>query len=300
MQRIVVGLATPRVLVQSAPSTSSARSHFSTHSGESRIGASTRLPRRANPLKVRLAESRSAPGKTDDLHLFFRSASVSLERAHARQGSVRHSRRRQGRQNIRDQEGLLQGASVSDFTGSQLTLPPALQLAKKFHPDSNKEKTAKEKFVEIQNAYDVRNQIPLASMRFHSLSPPFRLSAMTRSEPRSTGSALRLSNLASTPTPTPEQLHLSEVLDSVISTVEEGEDSSRAQTSLSRSLVHSGEEEDKLVKDNRSNSTSEKISKSKSLSPSTKLPRERRERSTSLPSSIARRARVAGSRRERK
>lgn len=31
-----------------------------------------------------------------------------------------------------------------------------LQLAKKFHPDSNKDKGAKEKFVEIQEAYDVR------------------------------------------------------------------------------------------------------------------------------------------------
>lgn len=29
------------------------------------------------------------------------------------------------------------------------------QLAKKFHPDTNKDKAAKEKFVEIQSAYDV-------------------------------------------------------------------------------------------------------------------------------------------------
>lgn len=30
-----------------------------------------------------------------------------------------------------------------------------LQLAKKYHPDSSKEPGAKEKFVEIQEAYDV-------------------------------------------------------------------------------------------------------------------------------------------------
>lgn len=30
-----------------------------------------------------------------------------------------------------------------------------VQLAKKYHPDSSKEKGAKEKFVEIQEAYDV-------------------------------------------------------------------------------------------------------------------------------------------------
>lgn len=30
------------------------------------------------------------------------------------------------------------------------------QLARKYHPDTNPDKSAKEKFVEIQEAYDVR------------------------------------------------------------------------------------------------------------------------------------------------
>lgn len=34
------------------------------------------------------------------------------------------------------------------------------QLAKKYHPDSSTEKDAKEKFVEIQEAYDVRPFFP--------------------------------------------------------------------------------------------------------------------------------------------
>ena len=33
---------------------------------------------------------------------------------------------------------------------------PPTQLAKRYHPDSSTEKDAKEKFVEIQEAYDVR------------------------------------------------------------------------------------------------------------------------------------------------
>jgi molecular chaperone DnaJ len=32
----------------------------------------------------------------------------------------------------------------------------SVQLAKKYHPDTNKEPGAKEKFVEIQEAYNVR------------------------------------------------------------------------------------------------------------------------------------------------
>lgn len=39
---------------------------------------------------------------------------------------------------------------------AHLFLSSFLQLAKKFHPDSNKDKSAKAKFVEIQEAYDVR------------------------------------------------------------------------------------------------------------------------------------------------
>jgi hypothetical protein len=35
----------------------------------------------------------------------------------------------------------------------------AEQLAKKYHPDSSKEKGAKEKFVEIQEAYDVSSAL---------------------------------------------------------------------------------------------------------------------------------------------
>lgn len=38
---------------------------------------------------------------------------------------------------------------------SWLTAILALQLAKKWHPDTNKDKAANEKFMEIQAAYDV-------------------------------------------------------------------------------------------------------------------------------------------------
>jgi hypothetical protein len=36
-----------------------------------------------------------------------------------------------------------------------LTRLPISQLAKKYHPDTNKDKAANEKFMEIQAAYDV-------------------------------------------------------------------------------------------------------------------------------------------------
>ena len=39
------------------------------------------------------------------------------------------------------------------------------QLARKYHPDTNKEKDAQEKFVEIQAAYDVR----VAQKRFFGM-----------------------------------------------------------------------------------------------------------------------------------
>jgi molecular chaperone DnaJ len=34
-----------------------------------------------------------------------------------------------------------------------------MQLAKKFHPDTNKEKNAQEKFVQISEAYEVRSAL---------------------------------------------------------------------------------------------------------------------------------------------
>lgn len=40
--------------------------------------------------------------------------------------------------------------------GRPLIRAPIPQLAKKYHPDTNKDPGAQERFVEIQNAYDVR------------------------------------------------------------------------------------------------------------------------------------------------
>ena len=46
---------------------------------------------------------------------------------------------------------------TSERAADSFTVPSlASQLAKKYHPDQNKEAGSKEKFVEIQAAYDVR------------------------------------------------------------------------------------------------------------------------------------------------
>lgn len=39
---------------------------------------------------------------------------------------------------------------------SRVLLSDSCQLARKFHPDTNPDKNARDKFVEIQDAYDVR------------------------------------------------------------------------------------------------------------------------------------------------
>lgn len=44
----------------------------------------------------------------------------------------------------------------------------AHQLAKKYHPDQNKEAGSKEKFVEIQAAYDVRKRSPCSAPALRS------------------------------------------------------------------------------------------------------------------------------------
>jgi hypothetical protein len=75
-------------------------------------------------------------------------------RSRATQRSVQGSRRRQGRRGGGDQEDILFCTSFS------ATLPAGadgtrVQLARKYHPDTNPDKSAREKFQEIQEAYDV-------------------------------------------------------------------------------------------------------------------------------------------------
>ena len=112
-------------------------------------------------------------------------------RTSIKQEPVQRSRCRSEGIQGRHQEGLLRCAPQS-FGRSD-----SLQLAKKYHPDTNKEAGSKARFQEIQDAFDVR---PICIHRVHARRPW----AMRRSASSLTSSDQHLSNLASIRTPTLE------------------------------------------------------------------------------------------------
>ena len=67
-----------------------------------------------------------------------------------------------------------------------------MQLARKHHPDTNPDKNAKEKFVEIQEAYDVRHSLFMSSLRNSHV--PRSFSRTRRSGQHMTNMGLLLSN----------------------------------------------------------------------------------------------------------
>lgn len=119
------------------------------------------------------------------------------------------------------------------------------QLAKKYHPDSNKDKAAQAKFVEIQEAYDVRplffRIFPTGSTHSHTFgAPPFRFSRTTRSARIGIASDQLLSNKDLIRRPTPELRLRSVEPASEISSIKEVAD--RTPIYSSRSLEPSGVE----------------------------------------------------------
>lgn len=80
-------------------------------------------------------------------------------------GPVRSSWGQERRFAVRDQEGVLSGSQLAR-TLDDLPLIGSPQLAKKYHPDVNKEDSAKTRYQEVQDAYDV-SLVRLASSSSH-------------------------------------------------------------------------------------------------------------------------------------